>query len=163
MVVARDEAVEGTAAMAGDNPKSRVPVEDIAVGQTLHGSVLLRHKGDLIVLRDHAVARIERVSAVDDDGDIERLAAFVKREPVGIVHARGGAAPPRIRTDVRGCETELVDAAIELGDAVAGIRRVAQLRELAGTEKTMRGEGALLVGQSVDGLTPRCPQARVRA
>src|SRR5882757_4956439 len=33
MVIARDEPVERPAAMAGDNPESRVPVKDIAVGQ----------------------------------------------------------------------------------------------------------------------------------
>src|SRR6266481_3732796 len=160
MVIARDEPVEGTAAMTGDNPEFWVPVKDLAVGQTLHGPVLLGHERDLIVLWDHPVARIERVGAVNDDGDVESLAALVEREPVGIVHARGGAAPPRIGTHVRGDEAELVDAAIKLANAVTRIWRVAQLRELAGAEEAMRVEGALLVDQVVDVLAPRWQQVR---
>jgi len=148
------ETIQPTAAVAHDDAQLGVALEDVTVTQELGGQVLLGVKAELVVVGHHAEASVERVGAVDDDRQAPLLAPFVQRVPVLLVHARCRATAAGIRTGVGRNEAQIFNAALELGEDVTSVGRIAQLRQLGGAREALGKILALRVDAVVDEPRP---------
>jgi hypothetical protein len=93
-------------------------LEHVAASEELAGEVLLSEEVQLVVVRDIGGTRVAVGRAVDDDRHVEFDASRVQRIPPRAVDAGCGAFAVGVGTHVGGDDTELADAAIQLGEAM---------------------------------------------